>query len=192
MKKFWKNANGRLKFGIIMTAFFLILGFVIYFIPHTNPFPNVIREKNLNTNLITFQFSGTDPVYLKKVSDEYMNTAVQKLNISIREMDEQNFNNRHREWLIVNELKDVRLMINSSSSSGDNIQRALTLLKERLDALGKNEYATAKIVDNANAAATKISRNSLIKKSAALGFVLSIMFITGRYCWRKATETGII
>ena len=153
---------------------------------------DVIREKNLNTNLITFQFSGTDPVYLKKVSDEYMNTAVQKLNISIREMDEQNFNNRHREWLIVNELKDVRLMINSSSSSGDNIQRALTLLKERLDALGKNEYATAKIVDNANAAATKISRNSLIKKSAALGFVLSIMFIVGRYCWRKATETGII
>ena len=47
MKKFWKNANGRLKFGIIMTAFFLILGFVIYFIPHTDPFPNVIREKNL-------------------------------------------------------------------------------------------------------------------------------------------------
>ncbi|MBQ8973286.1 MAG: ABC transporter permease, partial [Clostridia bacterium] len=47
MKKFWKNANFRLKLGLIMTLFFLILGFVVYFIPHTNPFPNNIRMKNL-------------------------------------------------------------------------------------------------------------------------------------------------
>ncbi len=38
MKKFWKNANGRLKAGMIITAFFVILGFVVYFIPHINPF----------------------------------------------------------------------------------------------------------------------------------------------------------
>ena len=47
MKKFWKNASFRLKFGLICTAVFLILGFVIFYLPHTNPFPNVIREKNL-------------------------------------------------------------------------------------------------------------------------------------------------
>ena len=46
-KKFWKNSSFRLKFGLIMTIFFLILGFVIYFIPHTDPFPNNIRMKNL-------------------------------------------------------------------------------------------------------------------------------------------------
>lgn len=38
MKKFWKNANLRLKLGLIITAFFFILGFVVYFIPHTDPF----------------------------------------------------------------------------------------------------------------------------------------------------------
>jgi peptide/nickel transport system permease protein len=38
MKKFWKNANGRLKLGLIMTAFFMVIGFVVYYIPHVNPF----------------------------------------------------------------------------------------------------------------------------------------------------------
>ena len=47
MKKFWKNASLRLKLGLIITICFLILGFVVYFIPHTDPFPNNIRLKNL-------------------------------------------------------------------------------------------------------------------------------------------------
>lgn len=38
MRKFWKNANGRLKIGLIMTAFFVILGFVVFYIPHADPF----------------------------------------------------------------------------------------------------------------------------------------------------------
>ena len=38
MKKFWKHANGRLKVGIIVTLIFLFLGFVVYNIPHVNPF----------------------------------------------------------------------------------------------------------------------------------------------------------
>ena len=46
MKKFWKNASLRLKIGIFITLFFLILGFVVYFIPHADPIPNNIRMKN--------------------------------------------------------------------------------------------------------------------------------------------------
>ncbi|MGX8706258.1 MAG: ABC transporter permease [bacterium] len=46
MKKFWKNASPRLKIGLIVTLFFLILGFVVYYFPHANPFPNNIRMKN--------------------------------------------------------------------------------------------------------------------------------------------------
>lgn len=38
MKKFWKNANSRLKIGLFMTAFFVILGFVVFYLPHINPF----------------------------------------------------------------------------------------------------------------------------------------------------------
>lgn len=46
MKKFWKVANFRLKAGLIITLFFLILGFVAYYIPHQNPFlQNVYTPK---------------------------------------------------------------------------------------------------------------------------------------------------
>ena len=38
MKKFWKNANFALKSGMIITAIFLIIGFIVYFIPHADPF----------------------------------------------------------------------------------------------------------------------------------------------------------
>ncbi|MCR5343650.1 MAG: ABC transporter permease [Butyrivibrio sp.] len=38
MKKFWKNANFALRTGMIITAIFLIIGFVIYLIPHAYPF----------------------------------------------------------------------------------------------------------------------------------------------------------
>lgn len=38
MKKFWKNANLRLRAGLIITAIFFIIGFIVYYIPHTDPF----------------------------------------------------------------------------------------------------------------------------------------------------------
>jgi len=38
MRKFWKNVSLRFKAGLIMTAFFLAIGFVVYYIPHINPF----------------------------------------------------------------------------------------------------------------------------------------------------------
>lgn len=38
MKKFWRNANGRLKVGLIITFVFLFIGFVVYYFPHVDPF----------------------------------------------------------------------------------------------------------------------------------------------------------
>lgn len=38
VKRFWKNANFSLKAGLIITLFFVVIGFVIYFLPHINPF----------------------------------------------------------------------------------------------------------------------------------------------------------
>ncbi len=38
MKKFWRNTNLSLKAGLLLTAIFIIIGFVVYFLPHTNPF----------------------------------------------------------------------------------------------------------------------------------------------------------
>jgi peptide/nickel transport system permease protein len=48
MKKFWKNANGRLKIGLFVTAFFVILGFVVFYLPHANPFTFNTYPKKLN------------------------------------------------------------------------------------------------------------------------------------------------
>jgi peptide/nickel transport system permease protein len=48
MKKFWKNANVRLKAGLIITAFFILLGFGVYYIPHINPFSYNTYPAKLN------------------------------------------------------------------------------------------------------------------------------------------------
>jgi len=51
MKKFWKNANGRLKTGIIITSIFLFIGFVLYFFPHENPFSYNTYPSKLSPSL---------------------------------------------------------------------------------------------------------------------------------------------
>jgi len=38
MKKIWKNASFRFKAGLVMTIFFLVIGFAVYYFPHVNPF----------------------------------------------------------------------------------------------------------------------------------------------------------
>ena len=153
---------------------------------------DLVREKNINTNLITFQFEGSDPVYLKKAGDEYLDRAVQKLNASLKEIKDANLNNRYLNTLINDELKGIRSALAKSSVSGDTVQQSFTDLEKRLNEMEKNEYFTAKATENANASATRISNKPIIKKSAALGFVLSILFVTGRYCLKKAKESGMI
>lgn len=38
IKDLWKFSNMRFKIGLFATLFFLVLGFGVYFVPHTNPF----------------------------------------------------------------------------------------------------------------------------------------------------------
>lgn len=38
MKKLWLNATNRLKIGMIITTFFVILGFIVFYLPHVDPF----------------------------------------------------------------------------------------------------------------------------------------------------------
>ena len=47
MKKVWKNSSFRFRAGLIITLFFIVLGFIVFYIPHADPFPNNIRFKNL-------------------------------------------------------------------------------------------------------------------------------------------------
>jgi peptide/nickel transport system permease protein len=50
MKKFWKTANFRLKAGLIITCFFMIVGFIVYLIPHTDPFSFNTYPNNLGAS----------------------------------------------------------------------------------------------------------------------------------------------
>ncbi|MDR1568970.1 MAG: ABC transporter permease [Oscillospiraceae bacterium] len=47
MRKFWRNSNVRLKAGLIVTAFFVVLGFIVYYFPHANPFSYNTYPKKL-------------------------------------------------------------------------------------------------------------------------------------------------
>ena len=58
MKKFWKVANFRLKAGLICTAVFVIIGFVVYYIPHINPFTFNTYEPKLGASAA--HWLGTD------------------------------------------------------------------------------------------------------------------------------------
>lgn len=50
MKKFWKTANFRLKTGLIVTGIFLIIGFIVYLFPHTDPFTFNTYPNNLGAS----------------------------------------------------------------------------------------------------------------------------------------------
>lgn len=50
MKKFWKNANFALRTGMVITAIFLIIGFVVYLIPHSDPFQFNTYEPKLGSS----------------------------------------------------------------------------------------------------------------------------------------------
>ena len=51
MKKFWKTANFRLKAGLIITCFFMIVGFVVYFFPHQDQFTLNTYHNNLGASV---------------------------------------------------------------------------------------------------------------------------------------------
>ena len=47
MRKFWRNTNARFKIGLIITLIFLVIGFVVYYFPHVNPFTYNTYPKKL-------------------------------------------------------------------------------------------------------------------------------------------------
>lgn len=67
MKKIWKNANFSFKAGLVVTTIFVIIGFVIYFLPHINPFtfnsyPSKLKPSS--QNLLGTTSMGQDVLWL--------------------------------------------------------------------------------------------------------------------------------
>ena len=60
IKDIWKYSGMRFKIGLFSTVIFLILGFVVYFIPHSNPFFHFTYLPNQSPSLTNFL--GTTPL----------------------------------------------------------------------------------------------------------------------------------
>jgi len=67
MRKFWRNANSRLKVGLIITFVFLFIGFVVYYFPHVDPFIKNTYSAKLNPtgeHLLGTTSMGQDTMWL--------------------------------------------------------------------------------------------------------------------------------
>ncbi len=149
-----------------------------------------VREKGSATKLIQFQFSGTDPKYIKTVSQQYLASVVQRLNDSFAEANEDEFN--HRYYRTANdELRYNNSLLGTSSAEG--IANYQALLKERLEALEKDKtFLKAKIIEAPNLEPSRVSNRSFVMKCGFLGLFLSVGYVVCRYMWRQAKQIGMI
>ena len=151
-----------------------------------------VREKNVPTKLIQFQFSGTDPEYIKKVSQQYLETVAQRLNNSFAEANEDEFN--HRYYRTANdELQYNNTLLGVSSSSPEGVAYYQALLKERLEALEKNKaFLKTKIIEAPNLEPGRVNNRNFVMKYTFWGLFLSLGYVVCRYMWRQAKQNGII
>lgn len=145
-----------------------------------------VREKGVATKLIQFRFTGTDPKYIKDVSQQYLATVVQRLNDSFAEANEDEF--KHRYYRTANdELRYNNALLGVSSASPEGIANYQALLKERLEALEKDKFfLKAKIIEAPNLQPGRVTDWSFVKKYAFLGLFLSLGYVICRYFWLKA------
>jgi len=137
-------------------------------------------KKNLPTNLIKFDFRGSDPEYLTKFADEYMANALKIINTRIQESNEVKFNNNYF-TTVKQEITNIETSLQSGVVSSEGAVHYLNLLKERLELMESNKLATfikATIVEQKENKPQQISRKSLIPKSALVGLCLSLAYIT--------------
>lgn len=76
MKKFWKNANFALKSGLIITAIFFVIGFVVYLIPHADPF-------NFNTYQPKLGASGEHPLGTTSMGQDVLWLLIEAIHNSL-------------------------------------------------------------------------------------------------------------
>lgn len=151
-----------------------------------------VREKNVATKLIQFQFSGTDPEYIKQVSRKYLESVVQRLNDSFAEANEDEFN--HRFYRTANdELRYNNALLGASSASSEGVANYQALLKERLEALEKDKiFLKAKIIEAPNLQPSRVSNRRFVMVVGFLGLFLSLGYIVCRYILIQAKQIGMI
>ena len=149
-----------------------------------------VRDQNAATNLLKFEFQGTEPDLIKKEGHAYAEDALRKINERIVELHETKYGQEYFDT-VREEMEKINSSLQDGSVTSQGATRYLELLKERLELKEKNKMLTlikAELVPNRVDEAEKISRIKYIPISGFLGLFLSLAYLTGRYCWRVSKK----
>ena len=72
----------------------------------------LIMDKNYITNLLQFQFTGTEPEYMKQASQTYMDTATERINAIIKEDYDAAFTQEYFRT-VKSEIKNISSLLNN-------------------------------------------------------------------------------
>lgn len=145
-----------------------------------------VRDRNAATNLLRFEFQGTDPELIQKECHAYAADALAKINARITELHEIKYGQDYFDT-VSKEMEKINSSLQDGSVSSQGASRYLQLLKERLELKEKNKMLSlikAELVPNRADEAEKISRARYVPICGFLGLFLSLAYITGRYCWK--------
>lgn len=145
-----------------------------------------VKDRNAATNLLKFEFQGTDPNLITKECRAYTEDALNKINERIVELHEIKYGQEYFNT-VRKEMEKINSSLQDGSVTSQGAAQYLQLLKERLELKEKNKMLTlikAEVVPNRVDEAENISRTKYIPISGFLGLFLSLAYLTGRYCWR--------
>lgn len=138
------------------------------------------RDRFTATNLIQFTFEGNDPGFIKKFSDDCVSASLKDINDYIKENFEISFS---REYLqrVDREIQSLNTFV-ARYADAEGAVNYLTLLRKRLEEEELNKaYKKAAVMSTHGAQPRRVSKKPLVYKSAALGFFLSILYLSYRY-----------
>ncbi len=145
-----------------------------------------VKDRNGSTHLLKFVFLGTDPDLLKKEGRAYTEEALNKINNRIVELHEIKYGTEFFDgvkW----EMWQINNSLQNGSVSAQGAVQYLQVLKDRMEMKERNKMLSlikADLVPTRLNEVVVISRNKYILLSGFMGLFLSLVYVTGRYCWR--------
>ena len=149
-----------------------------------------VKDRNASTNLLKFEFQGTDPDLLKTECHAYTTEALNLINDHLVKLHEIRFGEEYFN-IVLSEMQKINSLLQDGTITSQGASRYLELLKERLELKEKDKMLSlikAELVPHRVDEAEKISRTRYILISGFLGLFLSLAYLTGRYCWRLSKK----
>ena len=149
-----------------------------------------VKDRNAATNLLKFEFQGTDPELIITECHAYTAEALKKINDHLVKLHEIRFGEEYFNT-VRSEMRKINSSLQDGTVTSQGAVQYLELLKERLELNEKDKMLSlikAEVVPHRVDEAEKISRIKYIAISGFLGLFLSLAYLTGRYCWRVSKQ----